>query len=240
MKLTFLGTRGEIKLKTEQHKRHTSLLVSYENTNILIDRGTDWLNEKYDFKPDAILLTHSHPDHAGGLKNGAPCRVYGTKDSIRTMKNFQAMDLIQIEEEQKFFIKKISFTAYPVEHSIIAPAVGYKITAGKASVFYCPDLIYIYNRSDALKNVNIYIGDGAAVSKSFIRKRGKNLIGHSKVQQQLSWCAKEKIPEVIITHCGSEIVKSGDEKIGMLFDQYEKKYGIKVRLAYDGMKVYLR
>ncbi|HSR16675.1 MAG TPA: MBL fold metallo-hydrolase [Ignavibacteriaceae bacterium] len=240
MKLTFLGTRGEIKLKTGEHKRHTSLLVSYKNKNVIIDRGTDWLHEKYDKKPDAILVTHSHDDHAGGLQNGAPCKVYAAKDCIKKLKNFRDLELIEIEEEKKYVINEISFTAYPVEHSVIAPAVGYKITAGKVSVFYCPDLIYIYNRKEALKNVKLYVGDGAAISKSFIRKRGDKLIGHAKVQQQISWCEKEKIPEAVITHCGSEIVTSGDEKINKLFEDYKNKYGVNIRLAYDRMEVLLR
>jgi phosphoribosyl 1,2-cyclic phosphodiesterase len=240
MKLTFLGTRGEIKNRTEQHKRHTSLLVSHKNINVIIDRGTDWLNEKYNFKPDAILITHSHPDHAGGLKNGAPCKIFGTEESIRVLRNINSLELVEIKKEKPFLIGEISFTAYPVEHSLIAPTVGYKITVKNISVFYCPDLIFIYNRKEALRNVKIYIGDGAAVSKSFIRKRGTKLIGHSRVQQQISWCKKEKIPKAIITHCGSEVINEGDEKIIAKFKEMSKMYGVDVQLAYDGMRVLVR
>jgi len=240
MKLTFLGTRGEIKNRTDQHKRHTSLLVSYKNKKVIIDRGTDWLNESYGFKSKAILVTHSHPDHIGGLIKGAPCKVYGTRESLKILKKINTLDVVEIKEEKPFFINEISFTAYPVEHSVIAPAVGYKITVKNASVFYCPDLIYIYNRKEALKNVKIYIGDGAAISKSFIRRRGNKLIGHAKVQQQISWCEKESIPRAIVTHCGLEIVKEGDEKIEEKFSELGRKYGVNVQLAYDGMRVLVR
>lgn len=208
MKLTFLGTRGNIKLKTKKHFRHTSLLLAFKSKNILIDRGEDWLYEDYNFKPEAIVITHSHPDHIGGLKNGAPCKVYAAKKSIKELRKYKNLDLVEIEEEEIFSIKGISFTAYPVEHSINAPAVGYKVKAGNVSIFYSPDLIYIYNREKALKNVKVFIGDGATISRPFIRKRDKKLIGHAKIQDQVSWCEKEKIPEVIITHCGSEIVKN--------------------------------
>jgi ribonuclease BN (tRNA processing enzyme) len=74
MKLTFLGTRGNIKSKTKKHNKHTSLLISYKKKSIIIDRGEDWLNKPYKFQVDAIVATHSHPDHIGGLKNGALAR----------------------------------------------------------------------------------------------------------------------------------------------------------------------
>lgn len=240
MKLIFLGTRGEIKNRTEQHKRHTSLLVSHKNKKVIIDKGTDWLNEKYNFKPDAILITHAHPDHAGGLRNNEPCKVYASGDTIRILKNFSSLDIIQIDEEKSFTFNDLSFTAFGVEHSLIAPAVGFKITAGNSSVFYCPDLIFIHNKKEALRNVKIFIGDGAAISRSFIRKRGNKLIGHSKVQQQISWCEKEKIPKAIITHCGSEIVNAEDENIKEKFRVMSEKYGVDVQLAYDGMKILIR
>jgi hypothetical protein len=47
--------------------------------------------------------------------------------------------------------------------------------------------------------------------RSFVRRRGKALIGHSPVRTQLTWCQKEGVPKAIITHCGSEIV-TGDER----------------------------
>lgn len=99
-----------------------------------------------------------------------------------------------------------------VEHSILAPAVGYRISAGRARIFYGPDLLFIHNRAAALKDVQIYIGDGAAITRSFVRRRGERLIGHANVRTQLGWCAKEGVPLVIITHCGSEIVTGNERK----------------------------
>src|SRR5438477_103225 len=70
MQLTFLGTRGEIDARTRRHRMHTSLLVSYRSAKVMIDCGLDWLGKLKRVSPNAIVLTHAHPDHAWGLKQG--------------------------------------------------------------------------------------------------------------------------------------------------------------------------
>jgi hypothetical protein len=60
--------------------------------------------------------------------------------------------------------------------------------------------VFIHDRAAALNDVQIYIGDGATLTRLFIRRRGKTLIGHSPVRTQLTWCAKEGVPRAIITH----------------------------------------
>jgi hypothetical protein len=112
--------------------------------------------------------------------------------------------------------------------------------AGRACIFYAPDLIFIHERSAALNSVQLYIGDGATITQSFIRKRGKALIGHSPVRTQLTWCQKEGVPRAIITHCGSEIVTGHERDIADKLDVTAAERDIDVCIAYDGMKVMLR
>jgi len=113
------------------------------------------------------------------------------------------------------------------------------VSAGRASVFYVPDLVFIHDRAAALKNVQIYIGDGATVTRSFIRRRDKALIGHSPVRTQLTWCEKEGVPRAIITHCGSEIVTGDEGKLSAKLRVMAAALGVDVRIAYDGMKLEL-
>ena len=67
MKPTFLGTRGEIEARMRRHHMHTSLLVSHRGRDVMIDCGLDWLGKFERLHPDAIVLTHAHPDRAWGL-----------------------------------------------------------------------------------------------------------------------------------------------------------------------------
>jgi phosphoribosyl 1,2-cyclic phosphodiesterase len=240
MKLIFLGTRGEIEARTRRHHMHSSLLVSYGGAKVMIDCGLDWLGKFARLCPNAILLTHAHPDHAWGLRNGAPCPVYAAQKTWRTLRRCKIADRQLIRERVPTEICGITFEAFAVEHSILAPAVGYRVSAGHAHIFYAPDLIFIHDRTAALKDVQIYIGDGATLTRSFIRKRGKRLIGHAPVCTQLVWCEKEGVPRAIITHCGSEIVKGDERKIGAKLRQMAAERGLEANIAHDRMPLVLR
>src|SRR6058998_4027409 len=239
MTLTFLGTRGEIEMRTRRHRMHTSLLVSYRGARVMIDCGLDWLGKFQRLHPAAIVLTHAHPDHAWGLRNGAPSPVYAPEKTWQELLHYPIKERRLIKERTPTKICGITFEPFPVEHSILSPAVGYRVSAGRARIFYAPDLIFIHERAAALKGVQLYIGDGATVMRSFVRRRGKALIGHSPVRTQLTWCQKEGVPRAIITHCGSEIVTGDEGKLSAKLRAIAAERGVDVRIAYDGMKLKL-
>src|SRR5437762_10303162 len=240
MKLTFLGTRGEIEARTRQHKMHTSLLVSFRARRVMIDCGLDWLGKFERLHPDAIVLTHAHPDHAWGLRNGASCPVHAPDKTWQILTNCRVEDRHLIKERVPTRICGITFEAFPVEHSILAPAVGYRINAGRTCVFYGPDLLFIHERTAALKDVQLYIGDGATFTRSFVRKRGDALIGHTSVRSQLGWCAKQGVPRAIITHCGSEIVTGDERGLAAKLHGIGIECGLEAHIAQDGMELILR
>lgn len=208
----------------------------------MVDCGETWLGRLEDVAPDAIVLTHAHPDHAFGLRDGAPCPVYATSETWRNSEvdGFPIGQRRTIAPGEPETVSGMVFEAFPLLHSTRAPAVGYRITAGRPSVFYAPDVVYIMDRKEALRKVKLYIGDGATISRSMVRKPGDTPIGHVPVRTQLTWCGREGVPEMIVTHCGSGIVRGDERKLGPKLERMADERGVKVRIAHDGMEVVLR
>lgn len=240
MKLKFLGTRGYIDPKNKKHSNHTSLLLIHKNKKIMIDCGETFLKKLNKIKPDHIVITHAHPDHAFGLKNGCKCLVWASEEAWKKLKEFpipkKCQKLIKINKKQK--IANITFEAFKVIHSIKAPAVGYKITLGKKSFFYVPDVLWIEDRNKAFKNILFYIGDGATIQRNMVRKDKKTnqLFGHANISAQLTWCQKEGVKKMIITHLGSDIVKN-EKKAFRTIKGLALKKNVRITIAYDGLEI---
>jgi len=240
MKLTFLGTRGYIDIATARHRRHTATLLSYRRKRILLDCGEDWLGKLGRIKPHAILITHAHPDHAFGLKEGTDCPVFATQESWDGMASFPIADRRTVGPRDPFDIGAMRIEAFPVIHSILAPAVGYRVRAGRVTIFYVPDLISIVDRAAALKDVRLYIGDGATLVRPLIRRKGEQLFGHTSIRAQLGWCQEEGVKRAIITHCGTQIVGADTRQVEAKVGQIGRERGIKAEIAHDGMDIILR
>lgn len=240
MKLTFLGTRGYIDAATRLHGRHTSLLVTYRRRRVMVDAGEDWLGLVHTVDPDALVLTHAHPDHAFGLANGAPCPVWATAPTWKHIDAYPLPERRVIEPRRPFRVEGITFEAFEVEHSVTFPTVGFRITAGRTTIFYASDLIYIQERKEALRGIRAYVGDGASLTIPMVRRRSDALIGHTKVSTQLGWCAKDGVPRCIITHCGVEIVGPDEVRIAEGIVQQGQSRGVPTEVAYDGMEITLR
>lgn len=268
MKFTFLGTRGEIEARSRRHGRHSSVLVAAGTgrvrmtKGVMIDCGLDWLEIVFDLKPSAIVLTHAHPDHAFGLRDGAPCPVWATRETWGLIKDYPITERHVITPRQRLAIAGVDFEAFPVEHSIRCPAVCYRVSEGDASVLYAPDVVAIKDRAAAMRKVDVYVGDAATLTHSFVRRAapradspggqpsdggsssggsggggGGALVGHATVKTQIGWCRAEGVDRAVFTHCGTEVTTANEGEAEEAVRRLGLERGIDAILAFDGMEL---
>ena len=200
----------------------------------MIDCGADWLGRLGAIAPTAIVLTHAHPDHASGLAEGTPCPVYATKETLDLLHRYPLREQHRLPLRKLVTIGGANVEAFPVQHSIRAPAVGYRVSADSCSFFYLPDVAELRNISAALGGIDVYIGDGATLRRPMVRKRNGAVIGHAPITSQLDWCEKARVGRAIFTHCGSTIVRANSRQAERIVRRLGLERGIDASIAYDG------
>ncbi len=227
IKLLFLGTKANIEESSKKHKYNSSFLIEYKKFKILIDYGLLHKNNLNKIKPNVIMITHVHPDHytwtERNIKTNIP--IYLTKETLKYGK-FKPKNYKIIKPGKKFKIKDFTILPFKVLHSIICPAIGFKIIVNKKSIIYTGDLVDIINKNKILKNVDYYIGDGSCIKANLVRKKGNKIFGHARISTQINWCKEYEIKNIIFTHLGKETIKKEKD--------FKKKHP-KIIFAYDGM-----
>lgn len=203
----------------------------------MIDCGEDWLGRLRRVRPDAVIVTHAHPDHAGGLARGAPCPIYATAVAWRALGRFDVPQAARriVRPREPVRIAGFLFEAFPLVHSLRAPAVGYRITGDGAVVFYAPDVLSIPARRAALRGIRVYVGDGASIVRPIVRRRGRVPFGHAAIATQLDWCRAERVRRAIFTHCGTAIVAGDAREVAARVEALGRARGVRTTIAHDGL-----
>jgi len=238
VKLTFLGTRAWIAVSNRRHRRHSALLVAYHDRRLMVDCGADWRGRLDRVKPDAIVLTHAHPDHAWGLAGGFGGPVLATEETWADIESYPIEDRRTLAPRTPTELAGVTIEAFPVLHANRAPTVALKLD-GDATVLYAPDVVDITDRAAALAGVDLYIGDGVSLTRSHVRRTGGTLVGHTTIRAQLGWCAEAGVKRARFTHCGREIVAGDERSRGPELARMGRERGVEAAFAHDGLEVEL-
>jgi len=216
----------------------TSVLIKSEGLNILIDAGPDFrqqmLREGID-KLDAIILTHEHRDHIGGLDdirafnyiNRAPMSIYAEKRVLNAVeKEFSyafsnseypgipKFDFRTITEEV-FYIENLRIEPIRVMHCNL-PVLGFKFE----NLAFITDASYI-SEEELLKitNINVLIINALRKSKH---------ISHFSLDEALEVINRCKPNQTLLTHIS--------DRMG-LNEEINNELPPFVSLAFDGQKI---
>lgn len=220
----------------KNNRLRTSLLISYNKQNIIIDTSSDFRLQALRFnigKVDAVLFTHSHADHVHGLdelriytnkyKYKIPC--YGNKETLASLrkiffyifdKNTQIgggipqIELIELEEF--FYAAGIKVMPVEVFHGKLA-ITGYRFF-DIAYLTDCSDIPdYSKNRLHNLKLLFI----------NALRQEPHPT--HFGIPEVISVIEELKPKQAVLTHLGHSID----------FGSVQQNLPDNVSLAYDGM-----
>ncbi len=252
MKITILGSGssggvplignywGECNPKNKKNYRtRVSVLVSYENKNILIDTSPDLrvqaLNNNIK-NIDAVCWTHAHADHANGIddlrqflwtkKERLP--VYASEDTYKSLKKrfdyifdeknsyFQPPLNINIIKSGPIKIFNNTFFCFEQNH-------GNEITYGYRfnDFVYSTDVKSFPKASEKyLQDIKLWIVDCVRFEPHY---------SHSHFEQTLSWIDKYKPKKAILTHLGAWLD----------YEKLKKLCPANVFPAYDGQIIIL-
>jgi len=236
MKIEFPGTKGEIEESSAGHKYHSSLIIDYKSTRVLIDLGLKrnprLLKEINNF--DYLLITHAHPDHYSwtveDVKN-VKIPVYMTGVTLDYGK-YKPVDYRVIKSGVEYSLKDLKITAFEVLHSLRCPAVAYRIK-GDRTIIYAPDILdFKEDKSAVLDVVDLLIADGSSLNINMVRRREDKIFGHTRIKTIIGWCRKYGLKKLIITHCGKQLVTMDESELKKKIEEYSEGK-VDVKVAYD-------
>jgi len=240
MRLHFFGTKGYVEEKSRAHSGHSAFTVETEGFRLLCDFGQNRKGLLEMIRPDAVFVSHAHPDHAWGLEEGTGVPVHASAITHAITKDLPIRARVTLEPEKSVTVGPFRLTAFPVVHSVRCPCVAARIESAGFVLVYSGDIIAFERPEAALAGADLYIGDGSTLKGSLVRRHASGaLMGHTTVRAQLAWLAKFGIGRGIFSHFGTGPITMGEPALTEALAELarEKAPVCRVSAARDDLKV---
>jgi len=111
MNLTFHGTRGYVDASSPTHQGHSAFTIEEDGFRLLCDFGENRKGTLSSIRPDGIVVSHAHPDHAWGLEEATDAPVYASAESAQAGALRAAGVPVQVvDEDPEILIRALSDT----------------------------------------------------------------------------------------------------------------------------------
>jgi glyoxylase-like metal-dependent hydrolase (beta-lactamase superfamily II) len=237
VKLTFFGSRGYVKESSPAHTGHSAFLVESAGFRLLCDFGENRRGLLARIRPDAIVVSHAHPDHAWGLAEGTGAPVYASRITHDLLRELPLGRRIVVGPGRRRKAGPFALTLFPVVHSVRCPGTAIRLEAEGKALLYSGDVVNIPDPGRAFAGAALYVGDGSTLTGSLVRRHESGvLIGHTTIRAQLGWLGRYAVPRAVFAHFGKGPIEMGDEALRTRISELaaEKAPGCDVAIATDG------
>jgi ribonuclease BN (tRNA processing enzyme) len=214
VRLRFYGTRGYVEESSPEHSGHSAFVLEADGFRLLCDFGENRKGMLAEIRPDAIFVSHAHPDHAWGLREGTEAPVHASSVTHRLLDEFPLPRRVTLEPGSPVEVGPFRLAAFPAIHSVRCPCIGARIEIPGLRLVYSGDIVAFEDPAAALDRADLYIGDGSSLKSSLVRRHESGaLIGHTTVRAQLGWVARYGVPRAIFSHFGKGPIQMGEENL---------------------------
>lgn len=200
MRITILGTRGEIDQTAPYHSRHSGILI---DGSLMVDLGE---REFLDRKPKAVLITHLHPDHAYFVRAGAERPPAGVPlFAPEVYKDYGVTVLDRPETIAGYSVRPV-----PSHHSLKVRSQAYLVAHGSMKILYTGDLVWINKEFHSLfEGLDLVITEASYFRKGGLIIRDKTtgqIFGHTGLPD-LVRLFKAPCRRIVLVHFGGWFYK---------------------------------
>lgn len=251
VKITFLGTGTSqgvpvigckcdtcLSIDNRDKRLRSSVLIQAENQNIVIDAGPDFRQQMLQHHVenlDAILITHPHKDHIGGMDDvrafnfiqNRPMDVFIKKSFINRLKNefYYAFDENKYPGVPEILVHPIANHSFNLNNIEIIPIVVSHFNM-KIMGFRIHDFVYITDANKIETKELKKIMNAKVLVLNAIRK--EKHYAHFNLSEALQIINIVKPQRAYLTHISHMMGKHAE---------VENELAENVHLAYDGLKI---